>query len=207
MNKCEYCGREFEPSRSNQRFCSYKCNQKYWYHNNPEYRARKKAKSQEHKAARLDRVRTCAICGKEFKPIRSPQKCCSPECRKEHYRRYFNDYFHKHHSAKEKLPLPVCRNCGNEFKPDNSGKIFCCRECYVEYCSAKKAAAKKPAAKNDGKTLGQWVREAKECGLDYGTYRAYLNMGKTYEELKAKHERELRETSSGATSSVDDAGG
>ena len=193
MNKCEYCGREFEPYRGTQRFCSRKCNQKYLYHNNPKYRAHR---------ARLEALRTCEICGKEFKPTNNSQKICSPKCRKEHVRRYFNSYFHKYLSATEKLPLPVCRNCGNEFKPDNSKQIFCCRECYDEYCRAKK-----PAAKNDGKTLGQWVREATECGLDYGTYRAYLNMGKTYEELKAKHERELRETSSEATSSVDDAGG
>lgn len=36
-----------------------------------------------------------------------------------------------------------------------------------------------------GKTLEDWVREARECNLDYGNYRALIAAGKTFEELKA----------------------
>lgn len=38
------------------------------------------------------------------------------------------------------------------------------------------------------KSLAEWCREAAECGLDYGNYRALINMGKTFEELKAQAE-------------------
>lgn len=43
------------------------------------------------------------------------------------------------------------------------------------------AAENKPV-----KTLSDWSREARECNLDYGQYRAQIEVfGKTYEELKA----------------------
>lgn len=35
------------------------------------------------------------------------------------------------------------------------------------------------------KTLSEWCREAAECNLDYGNYRALIeHCGKTYKELK-----------------------
>lgn len=36
-----------------------------------------------------------------------------------------------------------------------------------------------------GKPLDEWIREASECGLDYGTYRQLRESGKSYDELKA----------------------
>ena len=38
------------------------------------------------------------------------------------------------------------------------------------------------------KTLAEWLREAAECNLDYGTYRTLVEIqGKTLDELKAQH--------------------
>ena len=36
------------------------------------------------------------------------------------------------------------------------------------------------------KTLDDWLREADACGLDYGTYRALIAQGKTFEQLKRR---------------------
>lgn len=36
------------------------------------------------------------------------------------------------------------------------------------------------------KTFEEWTREARECNLDYGTYRALRTMGKSFDELKAQ---------------------
>ncbi len=38
------------------------------------------------------------------------------------------------------------------------------------------------------KKLSEWAREAQACDLDYGTYRALIESGKTLEEIKtAEH--------------------
>lgn len=36
-----------------------------------------------------------------------------------------------------------------------------------------------------GKPMDEWIREASECGLDYGTYRTLIEQGKTFEQVKA----------------------
>lgn len=56
-----------------------------------------------------------------------------------------------------------------------------------------KAAVQKKVDEATGKptkTLSDWAREAAECGLDYGNYRALIErQGKTFEELKAQNHR------------------
>ncbi|MBR0060977.1 MAG: hypothetical protein IJP68_05800 [Selenomonadaceae bacterium] len=138
--------------------------------------------------------RICAVCGSKFIAYGN-QKYCNWKCgyeeqkRRAHERRldrvavdlHIKKAKKKASTPREELPLPVCRNCGKEFKTYDERQIFCCRACYNDYNRSKK----KPAAKkNAGKTLGDWVREATECHLDYGTYRALIGAGKTYEELK-----------------------
>ena len=52
----------------------------------------------------------------------------------------------------------------------------------------EKASVKKKVDEAQGKpvkTLDDWAREADECNLDYGTYRALIAAGKTFEQLKA----------------------
>ena len=52
-----------------------------------------------------------------------------------------------------------------------------------------KAAVKKKVDEAQGKpvkTISDWAREADECNLDYGTYRALIAQGKTFEQLKAE---------------------
>ena len=138
--------------------------------------------------------RICAVCGSKFIGYGN-QKYCNWKCRYEEQKRRAHERWmnrvaadlhikkgrEKPATPREELPLPVCRNCGKEFKPHESAQTFCCRACYADYNRSKKNPAVK---KNAGKTLGAWVREATECHLDYGTYRALIKAGKTYEELK-----------------------
>lgn len=35
------------------------------------------------------------------------------------------------------------------------------------------------------KPMDEWIREARECDLDYGTYRTLIEQGKTFEQVKA----------------------
>lgn len=54
-----------------------------------------------------------------------------------------------------------------------------------------KAAMKDKVAKAEGKptkSLAEWVREARECNLDYGTYRGLVEQcGMTFAEIKAQN--------------------
>ena len=38
----------------------------------------------------------------------------------------------------------------------------------------------------ENKSLDDWCREAAECNLDYGNYRALITQGKSFDELKAQ---------------------
>ena len=37
IKKCKYCGKEFEPRKKQQIYCSRSCNQKHWRENNRDY--------------------------------------------------------------------------------------------------------------------------------------------------------------------------
>ena len=94
-----------------------------------------------------------------------------------------------------------CVRCGNEIKPFSSKSRYCSSECARKANIAKTKAlqAKKrgeQATKQavavftrkpvEGKSFADWCREANECGMDYGNYRAQIEVfGKTFEELKA----------------------
>ena len=76
-----------------------------------------------------------------------------------------------------------CPNCNKEFFQKDfyrlTFKKFCSLKCENEYNARDNPS--KP------KTLDDWSREANDCKLDYGTYRALIGMGKTFEELKNRN--------------------
>ena len=92
--------------------------------------------------------------------------------------------------------LKTCKWCGKEFEAQSTLAKYCsdsCRkkaaaESFKQFQARQKAkvptdkiVARKP------KTLADWCREADECNLDYGTYRALIEHGgKTFEELRAQ---------------------
>lgn len=75
IKTCEFCGKKFEASRKDRRYCSRKClNQKMISHRREE-------------AAAVDREwkkeKPCKICGKLFMPRIANQLCCSSACSEE----------------------------------------------------------------------------------------------------------------------------
>ena len=123
-------------------------------------------------------------CGEEFFPSVARQKYCSKAC-------WTSDYYHR---PLHKVTSATCVICGKEFKPCNYLQKYCSPECYMvseKKRNRRKAIERvkpkpKPKTKpKPAKTLEQWAREAAECNLDYGTYRGLIQLGKTYEELKA----------------------
>ena len=138
----------------------------------------------------------CKICGREF-TLKTPfQKCCSAECSEENKRQLSREREAGLRAAIKALDkaVPViykktCVRCGCEFTATVPTKQYCSKECLLLARQARNAEQrrrlqqpKKPARVSE---INEIARQAAECNLDYGTYRGFLNMGKTYEELKA----------------------
>lgn len=201
--KCKNCGCEFDPRHGLQKYCSAECAAAVKLAQNRGYRRRKVGSA---------RVVKCAVCGKEFTARASNIKTCSAECRKKYKR---TAYYEKKPARKVKCKIcgrefetkssrKQC--CSEACSLQNSYNH--CRERYYRVRKPAREAARAaasssasvsasvserkrgkleppPAPAEPKKPMSEWVKEAAECNLDYGTYRAFRNMGKTYEELKA----------------------
>ena len=163
--KCEYCGAEFEASKSTpgKRYCSTHCYDQ-----------------QQKKQRRLRRLIAlsespiklkCVHCGCEFISENRKKQYCSEKCKAEA----------KAERRAEPALVRECKNCGRSFNTRDAGAEFCSNRCNLEYLGV----VTRVHSKNRGGQVSDFAREAAECNLDYGTYRAFRNMGKTYEELKA----------------------
>lgn len=127
----------------------------------------------------------CKICGKNFEPRRHNQKYCSSVC--------YGESLVRRQEAKRQGGGKICEYCGQIFKPRSEKSRFCSFDCAHKSILKKKAQnrAKERAelinAKVKKKTFAEWCREADECNMDYGNYRAQIEVfGKTFEELKAR---------------------
>ena len=89
--------------------------------------------------------------------------------------------------------IKQCAICGKDFETRYACRKYCSDACYRkkdrrrsrEYRSPRIKNKVEQAADKPVKTLDDWAREARECNLDYGTYRALIDAGKTLEEIKA----------------------
>ena len=116
--------------------------------------------------------RTCKFCGKPFSKRNRKRKFCSDQCRDAFYRQ----------KRKSQPLLKTCPVCGKEF-PDKGHWGKCCGRKCRELLRRQEAQPKIELPRARG--LDDWVREAAECNLDYGSYRALIERGKTFDELKA----------------------
>ena len=157
--KCQHCGKEFVKWRGNQKFCSEECRSNH---------------TKKPKKVKTFQPRLCVQCGQEFIPKTANQKYCSDVCCEKYWGRRVT------------VHTMTCKNCGEKFTDVYAAK-YCSKKCRNE--AIKKEQAKQAMAKATGekvKTIEDWTREARECNLDYGTYRGLIEQcGRTYEELKA----------------------
>ena len=166
--KCAYCGAEFESDNPAKKYCSADCCVK-----NSRARARER-----YLKLNPPRQIKCAFCGKEFTTIYVRQKYCSERCCSE---------AHKQKDKARIILQKQCSNCGKKFITRRSDQLYCSAECADCYTSKKPPLLKpKRQAKPSGKTIDDWCREAAECNLDYGNYRALIAQGKSFDELKAQ---------------------
>ena len=58
MFTCEYCGAQFTPYRSKNKYCSSSCSRKAWYHNNPAKQSQiNKQRNDKHYASRAQKIK------------------------------------------------------------------------------------------------------------------------------------------------------
>lgn len=134
--------------------------------------------------------RICRICGKTFETCKN-ELFCSPECRRENHRRKERErHAASYEQRKHEKPLLKmrCEECGKEFTTRNSTQRFCSAQCSGNYHRPKSTAKLQPklSSKARSKSLDDWCKEAAECNLDYGNYRALIESGKTFDELKTR---------------------
>lgn len=86
---CAYCGKEFYPNGSKQKFCCTECTGKA--------KAERIAKKRyEEKGNHTFKQKKCILCGKEFWPSNGQELLCSPECKKKYYREKQRAYYYAH---------------------------------------------------------------------------------------------------------------
>ena len=73
---CEYCGKEYWPTKQHQKYCCNECGKKA-------YEMTDKGRDPKEKEGHKFYKRTCVVCGKEFWPSGPNTICCSDECKKE----------------------------------------------------------------------------------------------------------------------------
>ena len=136
--------------------------------------------------------RICKRCGKPFETNVYNQIYCCAGCAEP--------------IKREGMFIKVCRICGKRFATNNRAQKYCSDSCrYANQLKVSREynqriknfddpqsvldAPEKPPILCEESPFGKIAREANECGLSYGNYKAQLKFGKTYEELKADYEK------------------
>ncbi len=130
----------------------------------------------------------CANCGTLIdKPPSyiARTRFCSGSCKRDFNNRFYS-FFRK------------CVQCGMYFLPRNLTQKYCSSVCATLAHQAKlrlekERAMKAPKEKTEEPkedNVETWAREAADCGLSYGQYKAQrFTFGKSYEELKDAFEK------------------
>lgn len=144
---CPYCGNEFHPFNSTQKFCSMTCLYDY----------RHKVKGE----ANCQKLKICAQCSKEFKPWNYRAKYCSREC--------------VYKARTKRADSAICPVCNQQFAPTRVNQQYCSSKCVQESrrlskpqrpFSGKTAKAKRVYLDNIWAELVKWKADGQceYCG-------------------------------------------
>ena len=143
--KCKNCGKEFIKTGSNQKYCSTKCKQRYYYHN-PSIHAKKYKKTKNNQNTTIQ-PKKCKTCGEEFIPTDLRQKYCSINCNpnirniskkcvrcgEEFTPRPWQKTCDKCKNIQKIKHKKTCKHCGKEFTARANNQIFCSKKCGTEH--------------------------------------------------------------------------
>lgn len=139
-------------------------------------------------------TKKCEQCGKDFQARTVRKKLCEDCLHENHIRRLWR----RREINRQERDIEVSPETGFTRRCEICDKVFttifpkrCLCDACVEFVkqdnTQRKKRSKPPESKPDApkKSLAEWAREADECNMDYGNYRAQIAAGKTFEELKA----------------------
>ncbi|MBQ3411965.1 MAG: recombinase family protein [Oscillospiraceae bacterium] len=128
MRNCVFCGNEYWPTSSTQRYCSDNCKNEAQQMRN----GRPWEKHDGHPFAQ----KKCEVCGNLFWPTNSKNTLCSDVCREirrsmRYKQRLERD---KEERSRNRVPLKEmeCSYCGKKFIPKTSRQIYC-----SDYCAGR----------------------------------------------------------------------
>lgn len=186
---CRECGTTFVTSNPNVVYCSPTCKDEVHRRADREYRRKKK----EEKATgqKVQKVKTCPVCGKEFHP-RGYQIYCSVPCQREHnkptkeqQRERFQRYLDQR-KAERKPIMQTCKVCGEVFQPYGR-QIYCSPDCKRRGDADRKRKRKglppRPSVTvyRPQSELHRLAAQALANGMSYGQYVAMIEKGARYE--------------------------
>lgn len=157
--RCAFCGKEFNPKRSNSKHCSERCcrasyrkrhpdvfarNSKRFKENNPEAFRRIRERYLEKKYGKLVELK-CPFCGKTFMPKSRRQKFCCQDCAERDSKRNRRDkinadwkrYYRQKRFEAGFLNPKVCAFCGKKFVPKRIDSTCCSRKCSIMKSKSK----------------------------------------------------------------------
>ena len=118
---------------------------------------------------------TCKECGKtvtkQFKEFRVDRVVCSEECRRARDIKAMRKAYKKRKENKEKTTLE-CPYCHKEFIKDIKHIKYCSDACRLNYYRKNGKYNNKP--KSNQQQIADLNKKAKEMGMSYGQYVAYL---------------------------------
>ena len=127
-------------------------------------------------------VRECIVCGKPYTSNIKNKLTCSPECSEIRRKQYTKKVNAEARAATRlRLGTKLCAVCGKEFEPNHPQKVCCSPECQIKrdrekVKSFRKTAAKKPKPRDMHKEAVEINAKAREMGMSWGQYMAYLKM-------------------------------
>lgn len=130
----------------------------------------------------MKEVRECIECGRPFIANVASKKTCSKACSEARRLKKVEEKNARARAATlERIGVKICATCGKEFSPNHPSKVCCSPECQkireremakASWKSSKLVAQKKPVSAE--KEIIDINAKAKEMGMTYGQYVAYM---------------------------------
>lgn len=142
-------------------------------------------------------IRECCICGIQFESKVSNRKTCSQECSEKRRRQYNDELNAKAREAtRVRLGTKICATCGKEFAPNHPAKVCCSPGCQKErdrevarlYWNKKKSPVENQPV-DKAQAIIDINAKAKEMGMTYGQYVAYIEGKKLWNGSQRKTDR------------------
>lgn len=132
--------------------------------------------------------RICSECGKPFIATVASKLTCSKECSEiRRLKRVEEKNTRAREATKARIGIKICATCGKNFSPNHSSKVCCSTECQrirerkmvrESLKSARQNSTNKP--KSTEKQIIDINAKAKEMGMTYGQYVAYIEGKKAW---------------------------